>query len=179
MAILVASSTATNSISSCPLKLICFYLLLLFLEVFLRGRWVPLVDGYHSPLLCLDMIGRLKICFFGKSLVVWHLCYLNEEDCDIHWFLLQIWDYYFNFLTSHFLVLCLVSFFLCIVPTHWTVVLLNFLLAHGWSAHLLLTASGKCHVICGDIPVWHQHAINDSLESIHSSARPKNQLLIC
>lgn len=154
-AIAAASFRAIKGIPSCPLRLVYYYLLLLFLEVVLSSRWVALFAiSSFSPSPCPNMKGRLKVSLFGKSLVVWHLryaewgglWYTRISFSDLRFFFFS----FFGTFSSTLSDVCLLY-----GPTHWSVVLLNFLLAHSWSACLLLNSSGKCHTICGTIPVWH------------------------
>lgn len=156
VAIAAASFTATKGIPSCPLRLVYYCLLLLFLGVVLRSKWVALVAiSSFSPPPCPDMIGRLKFFFFGKLLLVWHLHY--AEWGGLWYTLISSSDLRFFFHGTFSSTLSDVCFLYG--PTHWAywthLALLNFFVAHSWLVCLLLTSSGKCHVICGDTPVWH------------------------
>lgn len=70
-----------------PQAAVCFCL---FWRGFRRGgRVATLVPiSSFSPLPCPDMIGRLTVCFFVKSLVVQHLLYAERNKK--HHFLFQI-----------------------------------------------------------------------------------------
>lgn len=121
--------------------------------------------GCHLFLLSssLSPYDRFKVCFFGKSLVVWHL---HSAEWGLWYTLIFFFFSFFRFEIFFFYGMFSSTLYdVCFLygPTHWTVVLLNFLLAHSWSVCLLLTSSGKCHTIHGDIPVWHEHPINDKL----------------